>query len=143
MGTRSGPSQLRSELQGLASVSYKQKGTILFHRGDPAVGVFLIRKGKVSLQLDGKTPLYPSRTLGRGAIIGLPATLSGEAYSLAAEVTEDAQLGFVSREDFLALMASDTSLCLEAMNLLGKEIANIRSAIVSRKTRKVIPASRI
>jgi hypothetical protein len=38
-----------------------------------------------------------------------------------AEVSEDAKLEFVSREDFLALMIKDTKLCLEAMNLLGKE----------------------
>jgi len=69
--------------------------------------------------------------------IGLPATLSGEAYSLAAEVSEDAELGFVSREDFLGLMVKDTKLCLEAMNLLGKEIASIRSALLSRKTKKI------
>lgn len=95
--------------------------------------MFLIRKGKVNLHLDGKERFYPPRTLGRGAIIGLPATLSGGPYSLAAEVSEDAVLAFVPREDFLALMTKDTKLCLEAMNLLGKEIASIRSALVSLK----------
>jgi CRP-like cAMP-binding protein len=114
----------------------------LFRRGDPGTGVFLIRKGKVNLRLDGQTGLYPSRTLGHGAIVGLPATLSGGAYSLAAEVSEDAELGFVSREDFLALMVKDTKLCLKAMNLLGKEIAGIRSALVSRKTKKAFSTGR-
>jgi CRP-like cAMP-binding protein len=104
--------------------------------------VFLIRKGKVNLHLDGKTRLYPSRTLGQGAILGLPATLSGGAYSLAAEISEDAELAFVSREDFLALLAKDSNLCLEALHLLGKEITSIRSALVSRKTKKTASARR-
>ena len=133
-------SNLLAEINRVASVLHKKKGTILFRRGDAGNGVFLIRNGKVNLHLDGKTRLYPSRILGRGAIIGLPATLSGKAYSIAAEVSEDAELGFVSREDFLALMVKDTKLCLEAMNLLGKEIAAIRSAFVSYKTTKKIAA---
>jgi CRP-like cAMP-binding protein len=128
--------ELRFELNRVAAASHKKKGTVLFRRGDPANGVFLIRKGKVNLHLDGKTRLYPPRILGRGAIIGLPATLCGETYSLTAEVSEDAVLAFVPRENFLALMAKDTKLCLEAMNLLGKEIASIRSALVSRKIKK-------
>jgi CRP-like cAMP-binding protein len=135
-------SQLQTELGHLASVLHKQKGAILFRRGDPGIGVFLIRKGKVSLQLDGDIALYPSRALGPGAIVGLPATISGEAYSLAAEVIEDAELGFVSRDDFLALMKKDTSLCLEAMDLLGKEIASIRSALASHGKKKAPSAFR-
>jgi len=136
------PSQLRTEVEHLASVLHKQKGAILFRRGDPGIGVFLICKGKVSLQLDSNIPLYPSRTLGPGAIVGLPATICGETYSLAAQVTEDAELGFVSRNDFLALMKKDTSLCLEAMDLLGKEIASIRSAVASHGKKRVPSASR-
>jgi CRP-like cAMP-binding protein len=102
--------------------------------------VFLIRKGKVNLRLDGNTRLYLSRTLGHGAILGLPATLSGGTYSLAAEVSEDAELAFVSREEFVALLAKDSNLCLVTMHLLGQEIASIRSALVSRKAKKTVSA---
>lgn len=136
------PPELRSELNRIASVLYKKRGTTLFRRGDPGSGVFLIRTGKVNLRLDGKTRLYPPRTLGEGAILGLPATLSGGAYSLAAEVSEDAALGFVSREDFLALLARESNLCLATMRLLGKEIASIRSTLVSHKRKKVLSARR-
>jgi CRP-like cAMP-binding protein len=127
--------ELQSQINRVASVLCKERGTILFRRGDPGRGVFLIREGKVSLHLDGKTQLYPADTLGHGAIIGLPATFSGEKYSLTAKVSEDAELAFVSREDFLALMAEDTKLCLEAMHMLGAEIASIRAALVSRRTK--------
>lgn len=132
------PPELRSELNRIASVVHRKSGTTLFRRGEPGSGVFLIRKGKVNLHLDGKTQLYPSRTLGKGTILGLPATLSGDAYSLAAEVTEDAELGFVSREDFLALLAEHSTLCLIAMHLMGEEITRIRTALVSCKAKKAV-----
>jgi len=86
------------------SLSGSHRDVCAIARGDPGIGVFLIRKGRVSLQWEDNIALYPSFTLGPGTIIGLPATLSSRAYSLAAEVTEDAELGFVTREDFLVLM---------------------------------------
>jgi CRP/FNR family transcriptional regulator, cyclic AMP receptor protein len=124
------PAELRSGLNRIASVVYKKKGATLFRRGEPGSGLFIIRKGTVNLYLEGESQCYPSRALGEGAILGLPATLSGEGYSLTAETIEDAELGFVSRNDFLALMAKNPNLCLMAMHLLSKEIASIRSMLV-------------
>jgi CRP-like cAMP-binding protein len=129
------PPLLQSELNRVASVSREKKGTILFRRGEAGKGVFLVLKGKVDLQLDGKVSVYQTRTLGRGSILGLPATLSGGTYSLGAKVSEDAELGFVSREAFLELLARDSNLCFEAMHILGNEIAAIRSALVSTKAK--------
>ncbi len=134
------PPLLQSELNRVASVSREKKGTILFRRGEAGKGVFLVLRGKVDLQLDGKVSVYPTRTLGRGSILGLPATLSGGAYSLGATLSEDAELGFVSREAFLELLATDSNLCFEAMHILGNEIAAIRSALVSTKAKKSSPA---
>ncbi|HXY03213.1 MAG TPA: cyclic nucleotide-binding domain-containing protein [Terriglobales bacterium] len=130
------PFELRSALMPLASVTQKKKGTILFRRGEEGIGVFLVFRGKVNLRLDGRASVYPCRTLGSGSILGLPATLSGGTYSLQAEVSEDAELGFVSRQDLLELLAKDTKLCLEVMNMLGKEITSTRLALVSHKAKK-------
>lgn len=130
------PPELQLEIRRLSSILHRQKGNFLFRRGDPGIGVFLVRTGKISLQLEGGDKLLPSRILGPGSIVGLPATLAGATYSLTAEVSEDAELDFVPRADFLALMATDAHLCLQAMNLLSKEIANLRSATVTHRTRK-------
>jgi len=129
------PAQLRSELHRMGFVLQRRRGAFLFHRGDPGKGVFLVRKGSVTLQLDG-AELLPSRRLGPGSILGLPATLAGTTYSLAAEVREDAELDFISREDLLTLMRKDSALCLQAMDLLSKEIASLRSVFVTCKPKK-------
>jgi CRP-like cAMP-binding protein len=136
MSEGTAPPELQAAVKAHASVSDKKKGTILFHRGDPGLGIFLILRGEVSVTLDGKDSLYPQRKLGSGAIVGLPATLSGGAYSLGAEVSKDAQLAFVSRQDFLEILAKDTNLCVEAMHLLGNEITSIRAALVSQRGKK-------
>lgn len=125
------PPQLKTELERIATTVSKPAGTTLFRRGDHVLGTYLVHNGKVKLSLDSRKELYPTRVLGAGSIVGLPATMSGAAYSLTATVEEDAELGFVPREAFLKLMATDTSLCFQAMDLLSQEIAGVPSALSS------------
>jgi CRP-like cAMP-binding protein len=120
--------ELQAEFEGLATVVFKPKGTLLFRRGDDVCGVFLIRRGKVRLSLDCETPLYPSRVLGPGAITGLPATVSGQPYSLTAKVVEDSELAFVPRDAVLSCLRNNLVLCFQVMDMLSGEICDIRSA---------------
>jgi CRP/FNR family transcriptional regulator, cyclic AMP receptor protein len=120
--------ELQAELEHLATIVFKAKGTTLFRRGDDVSGVFLIRSGRVSLGLDCKTPIYPARILGPGAIAGLPATVSGNPYSLTAKVIEDSELAFIPRDAVLECLHSNPALCFQVMEMLSGEISDIRSA---------------
>jgi CRP-like cAMP-binding protein len=120
--------ELQAELGSRATIVFKPKGTILFRRGDDVSGVFLIRSGQVSLGLDCETPIYPARILGPGAIAGLPATVSGNPYSLNAKVVEDSELAFVPRNAVVACLQNNPFLCFQVMDMLGGEISDIRSA---------------
>lgn len=128
-GTNLIPSpELKAELEQLATIIFKSKGAILFRRGEDVSGVFLIRSGRVSLALDCETPLYPARILGPGAIAGLPATVSGNPYSLTAKVVDDAELAFVPRDAVLDCLRNNPTLCFQVMDMLSGEISDIRSA---------------
>ena len=70
----SAPSELRLALQAIGSTVEKSKKSILFRRADKPVGVFLVRKRKVILSLDGTS--VASWTLGPGPVLWLPATLN-------------------------------------------------------------------
>ena len=120
--------ELKAELEQRATIVFKPKGAILFRRGEDVSGVFLIRSGRVSLALDCEIPLYPARILGPGAIAGLPATVSGNPYSLTAKVVDDAELAFVPRDAVLVCLQNNPPLCFQVMDLLSGEISDIRSA---------------
>jgi CRP-like cAMP-binding protein len=120
--------ELKAGLEQLSTIVSKPKGTILFRRGEDVFGVFLIRSGRVSLALDFPTPLYPPRILGPGAIVGLPATVSGNPYSLTAKVVDDAELAFVARDAVLECLQDNPLLCFQVMDMLSGEISDIRSA---------------
>ena len=127
--------ELRAELESLATIVSKPKGTILFRRGDDASGVFLVRKGRVNLGLDFVSRVYPDRTLAAGAIAGLPATVSGNPYSLTAKVAEDSELAFVPRDAVVACLRSNPFLCFQVMYMLSGEISGIRSAFKKNGSR--------
>jgi CRP-like cAMP-binding protein len=81
--------------------------------------------------LDGTESVYPSRNLGSGSVLGLPATLSGEKYSLTAEVTADSRFAFVPRQAVLNLLSRNSDLSLQVMHLLSGEISSMRETMAA------------
>jgi CRP-like cAMP-binding protein len=120
--------KLTRELRVLATPVFKQKGTILFRAGYPARGAFLVRQGRVRLALDQAVELYPTRILGSGSVIGLPATFSGEPYSLTAEAAEDCNLDFIPRRKILNLMRRNPKIGFQIVRILSEEIFEMRKA---------------
>jgi CRP-like cAMP-binding protein len=122
------PSQLISQLDGIASSVSMNKGAVLFSGGDPVSGVFIVRRGAVRLSLGASSDAYPPRLLGPGEIVGLPATLTG-TYSLTAEVAEDAELGFVPGGRVSEILECSPRLCFLAMRVISEEISRVRTAL--------------
>ena len=120
---------MQEEFLRLADVIFKAKGTILFRHGDACSGLYLIRKGRVSLALDGANCAFPPRLLGAGSVVGLPATVAGSPYSLTAQVIDDAELAFVPREAVVECLRQNPQLCFEVMDMLSGEISGTRFAI--------------
>ena len=124
---------VQSHLLAAARPLNEPKGAVLFRRDDPAFGVFLIRKGSVSLRLEtgeGKAILVRKAT--RDSIIGLPSTLSGSRYSLTAVTLEKSEFALIERPALLELIKRDSSLGLELLRALGEEVAEMRSVLASQ-----------
>ena len=108
------------------------KGAVLFRRGEPSIGVFLVRKGSVSLRLESEEgETIWDRTAARDAIVGLPATLSGGRYSLTALTLEESELAFVDRQAMIELVRSNPAIGLEIVHALGEEVVQMREILAS------------
>ena len=132
--------ELAKALDAVASSHACRRGTILFHQGQAADGVFVIRQGKVRLcavthEVD---PPVPYRIAGPGYVLGLPALFSGEPYSLTAEAVEDCVCGFVAREQALELIRKRIDLCFQATDLLAREIRSLREWQAEFSVRRVV-----
>ena len=136
MGTLVAPDELKIQLKAVGSPIQRTRGTYLFRRGDAVTGIFLLAQGAVKLGLDGDPASFPSRHVGPGSVVGLPATLSDSTYSLTAEVVEDAELVFLSRERLLDLLREKPHLCFQVMNILTEELTQTRTAL--ERVRRVL-----
>lgn len=128
MATTTFSNDLFEQLTDIATPAHERQGAVLFRAGDQPRGAFIVRKGQVRLSLGENPSLYPSRVLGPGHVIGLPATFSGEPYSLTAEVTEDCELDFIPQEKFLELLKDHPTLGCQIVRLLSEEIYEMRHA---------------
>jgi CRP-like cAMP-binding protein len=122
-------SALHNELDDLASTTISLPcGSMLFRCGEPVSGIYLIRKGAVTMYLDPGAQTHIAKALGPGEIAGLPAALTG-IYSLSARVTADAELGFIPAPQVASLLERSPHLCLLAARAMSDEIARTRTGI--------------
>lgn len=120
-------SQLCSVLCAVGSAEMVSAGTLLFRQGEEVKGIYVVNSGRVRLSLtDASTGSVSDRFAESGSILGLPATMAGNAYSLTAEVRSAAEVVFVPREQVLAVLRGQPALCFEVVEILAQEVAHMR-----------------
>jgi len=124
MAGYSGRTTLEITLEKQGQRIHKPKSAVLFHRGERGRGMFVVLKGKVSLDVGVDSVL--ARSYGPGALVGLPATLTRQNYSMTATVTEDAELGFWSFQALDALLRQNPDFCQELLAILGERMEENR-----------------
>lgn len=108
----------------------REEGQFVFEQGQAPRGIFLVKSGavKVFLRSDLGRALMV-RVAGRDSILGLPATVTGEPYSLTAQAIRRTELLHVSGERLIALMQQDAASAVQLLALLGNEVRSARTQI--------------
>jgi CRP-like cAMP-binding protein len=126
----SAPPDLQHSLETLGQTAQIPAGSVIFKAGDENLGVFLIRKGKVCLQVEDMPHL--DRVFPAGSVLGLPATFTGSQYSLTAIAVTNSEVVLVPRDKFLCLMQEKPVLCQQATDMLSLEVSFIQAAVRQR-----------
>ena len=116
------PPDLHAALEQRCERVRKPRSTVLFRRGERAFGMFLILRGAVSLDFGVDCSVGLANTYGPGALVGLPATLTGRGYSMTATVTKDAELGLIKTPVLLSLLRKRPELCQQLLEILGDRV---------------------
>src|ERR1700692_3750551 len=86
---------------------------ILFLQGDGPVGLYILHSGEATMTME--TPsgeeLITMRT-DPGSLLGLPGVVGNCPYSMSAYAKQGAEVSFVPREDFSALMLNEPKLAM-------------------------------
>ena len=112
---------LQTTLRHHGETIRKAEKDVLFRRGQKAVGMFVIVRGRVSLDFGVDSAF--ARVYGPGALVGLPATLTRRNYAMTATVTEDAELVFWSLSELDSLLQKRSDFCRQLLEILGERMA--------------------
>ena len=66
---------------------------------------------------------------GAGSLLGLPAMVGNQPYTLTAVALKGAQIRFVARKDFEEILQQDQSLSLNVCQVLAAEVRSARQAL--------------
>lgn len=120
-------------VQALASHSHPVpcgKGQILFRQGEAPDGLYILTEGSATLTMHGvRGQTVMTVETGPGSLLGLPALVGNQPYSLTARAGDNAQVQFVSREEFTRFMQSDPQLSLKVLQVLAAEVRTARRAL--------------
>jgi CRP-like cAMP-binding protein len=121
---------LKRELRKFSTPLHLLKSSLLFEQDEEPKGVYLVESGSVALMLKlprGRT-VY-ERNVGKGSVLGLPATVNGTAYSLSAKALCEVDLAFIPRENLMAEMDRNILLAVEILRVLSQEVQAMRDVI--------------
>jgi CRP/FNR family cyclic AMP-dependent transcriptional regulator len=103
---------------------------VLFKQGESPAGLFIVVRGRANLTMQSPTGgVVMSITAFPGSLLGLPALVGNEPYTMTATAYKSAELGFVTREDFSSLMLSDPTIAVRVLRVLAAEVRTARHAI--------------
>ncbi len=129
------PVELRAALLSYGSELNHPAGKVLFERGQKAYGLFLLQSGSARLSVPGAL----DRSVGPGALLGVPGTLSKGVYSLSAELLEESSVLFVPSERVAALTTEHPEIGFQLVQVLSREIQELRQRIVELNGKGLVP----
>ena len=106
----------------------------MFRQGDESCGIFFVKSGTVRLFAQNAvcTPVL-EQIATEGCVLGLPATMSGEPYSLTAVAAEHSTLLHFSRPSVDRIIREDSEVAMQLLSLLSAELRSVRGEIAKNK----------
>lgn len=119
------------------------KGRMLFKQGEAPRGLYILKSGKASLVMKGENGVEVMHlTIGPGSILGVPAVVTKEPYTLSARACVGSEVGFVELSDFEDLMQAEPCLFPLVLAVLAAEVRSARLAFTGIMTKLSSRSSR-
>ena len=112
------------------------QGHLLFEQGDAPKGLYILKSGKAALVMKGENGVEVMHlTIGPGSILGVPAVVTKEPYTLSAMAFVGSEVCFVESSDFEDLMQAEPSLFPLVLAVLAAEVRAARIAFTGIMTK--------
>ena len=102
----------------------------LFSQGEAPRGVYILKSGEASLiKQSASGYIVMSFHAPAGSLLGLPAIIGNEPYTLSAFARKGSDVSFVTRHDFEELVQEEPSLYPKVLQVLAAEVRSAREAV--------------
>ena len=111
--------------------NFYKKGQVIFYEGNYPHGLYCIYKGKVKISKlgeEGKEQIV--RISGNADTVGYRSLLCNEAYKATATALEDSYVCYLSKKKFFEILESNNTLCINALQLLARELKQSEQQLV-------------
>lgn len=125
-------------LNDLKVCSFYKKNQPIFIEGSFPRGVYCVNHGKVKIYAigdEGKEQII--HIAKEGEVIGFRAMFSGDPYKVSATSLEDGHICFISKDNFLDMIDSNTALRNLVMKELSKELGD-RAQFITNLAQKSV-----
>jgi CRP/FNR family transcriptional regulator len=106
------------------------QGRILFKQGDAPTGLYILVSGAAELMMEsnrGEAILWLNASAG--SLLGLPAIVGNEPYTLTARACKGSDVKYISRSDFEEVVGAEPSLYFKTLQVLAAEVRAARRAL--------------
>lgn len=127
-----------AELNDHKACHFYRKHQAVFLEGSYPRGVYCVNRGKVKIYTlgdEGKEQII--HIAKEGEVIGFRAMFSGDPYKVSAATLEDANICFVSKDDFLGMIDTNTTLRNMIMRELSRELGE-RAQFITNLAQKSV-----
>lgn len=120
----------RERLSSLVRRRAFNKQEIVFLKGDPGFGLYLIRGGRVKIcALDSQGAELVFTFLSKGDLLGDMAILDGKSRSATAIAVEDTDTLFLDRNEFLEFLRESPQACVSIIAMLCQRLRRLSTQL--------------
>jgi EmrB/QacA subfamily drug resistance transporter len=132
------PAELREQIAQLAHDVRLDAGSWLFHEGDDADGVYVVKTGHLEVvRRNHEGGAERINSLTRGAVLGELALLSGGSRSASVRALRDTELLKIDHDEFVVLLRAEPALALGLTQTLSVQLQASHAAPVERRPHPV------
>jgi len=115
-----------NQLSAIARVALEReykKGHLIFMEGDPGEAIFFLKEGRIKITKqaeDGREHIL--HYINPGDVFAEVVLFDEEGYPATAEVTEDAEVGFIRNRDVDSIILNSPQLALALLKIMARRL---------------------
>ena len=119
----SGPPDVLQILDRAKLSSVYKSGQYIFYSGNQPLGIYLVSKGLVKLEVSTATGhSHTLRIIGPGGILGYRSLFANEPYQASALAMEDVEICFIPKADMQLVFKNHPEIVLKFLNILADDL---------------------